>query len=174
MSSSRTLSRGVVTIEGSADFDASVGPLEALFDELEQAGHRFVSPADPGFEPAARAVVQRGQETFWVTVLCTPALTRAQTLDLAHRVAAVLRGEVDTDPGEEPARRPPDEVPTKSHVGPASRRRDEVPTRPEGVISVRPARKAHEEEEEVTLPRARDELPTRPEGVLVIRRPDKK
>lgn len=191
MSSSRTLSRCVVTLEKGTQeqFDAAAPRIEVLFDDLEKGGRRFVSPTAPGFVRPKVA----SESTCRIEFLCTPALTRGQTQNLALRVVELLAAplhlgelpdvtprampvpghDVDTDPGEGPK---PDEVPTRTSVQSAARRPSEVKTRPEGVSDVA-SRKITEDgdgpEEEVTAPQRRDELPTKPEGVFAIKRPRK-
>jgi hypothetical protein len=190
MSSSRTLSRCVVTLEkGTQEQLDSVAPgIEVLFDDLEKGGRRFVSPAAPGFVQPKVASDKRGDETCRVEFLCTPPLTRGQTQNLVLRVVDLLAplqlGDVpditphalpvqDTDPGEG---RRPDDVPTRPHVQTATRRPGEAKTRPEGVSDVA-SRKVTEDGdapgEEVTTPRSRDEMPTKPQGVFAIKRPRK-
>jgi hypothetical protein len=171
VSSSRTLSRCVVTLEqGTQEQLAAAAPrIEVLFDDLEQGGRRFVDPTTPGFVRPKIA----SQKTCRIEFLCTPALTRGQTQNLALRVMELLQHDVDTDPGEGPK---PDEVRTRTSVQSAARRPSEVKTRPEGVSEVA-SRKITEDgdgpEDEVTAPQRRDELPTKPEGVFAIKRPRK-
>ena len=194
MSSSRALSRCVVTLETGTpeQIDAAAPRIEVLFDELEKGGRRFVSPTAPGFLRPKVA----SEKTCRVEFVCTPALTPGQMQSLAMRVGERLAAplhlgelpdvtpralpvpgaaghDADTDPGEPK----PDEVPTRTHVKSAVRRPSEVKTRPEGVSDLA-SRKITEDgdgpEEEVTAPRRRDELPTKPEGVFAIKRPRKR
>lgn len=162
MSSSRSLSRCVVTLEtssrgGTAEelfgqrIDAAAERVEALIDDLEQGGRAFVNPGDATFLQARVAVHQSGNETCRVALICSPPLTASELEQLGQQVMVLLselpditpRGvqaiewqasDADTDPGEPPLVRPGD-VETRAH---ASRvRREEAPTRPQGVIAAR-------------------------------------
>ncbi len=176
VSASRSLSRCVVSLESSGAgaehrIDAATERIENLFDELEHAGRKFVSPRSTDFKQLQVGVDQQGDERYRVEVKCSPLMSAGELSALAQRVGlwlselpdvtprevrAVERAasEADTDPGEPR----PDDGMTREHV---------AKTKPEGVRR-RPVPVAGADE--VTDPHAREEVPTRPEGTFSIRR----
>jgi hypothetical protein len=63
--------------------------IEVLFDELEESGHVFLSPAQPGFDQAQRGT--NGMvEMCEVRLACTPPLTEPALASLAERVFKLL------------------------------------------------------------------------------------
>jgi len=67
----------------------AVSGIEVLFDELEESGHVFTAPSEPGFRD-----VQRGangmMEMCEVQILCTPPLTEPALAALAERIAKLM------------------------------------------------------------------------------------
>lgn len=63
--------------------------IEVLFDELEEAGHVFLAPTEPGFKSAQRGA-NGMMEMCEVQLACTPALTEPALAALAERVCKLL------------------------------------------------------------------------------------
>jgi len=119
--------------------------LEVLFDELEVAGRRFVSPGSPAFAAAPRQQVTHGEaECLTLELSSVPAFSTEALTALGARVASLIDSLGVT----------PLEVHSVA----------DAPTRPEGVMSI-PGRAA--------APRRREDAVTRPQGVMAIRPPRK-
>jgi hypothetical protein len=65
--------------------------VEVLFDELEERGHVFTSPAEPAFHEAQRGA-HGMMEMCEVQVACTPALSEKALAALAERIAKLVSG----------------------------------------------------------------------------------
>lgn len=86
--------------------------IEVLFDGLEEAGHVFTAPTEPGFRD-----VQRGangmMEMCEVQLLCTPPLTEPALAAIAERIAKLLAHSPAAEPEPALLTRSPEPPPAK-------------------------------------------------------------
>lgn len=85
--------------------------IEVLFDELEEAGHVFTAPTEPGFTRAQRGA--HGMvEMCEVQLACQPALSEVALAALAERVFKLLVfPEPEAEPGSEEVEGEPQPAP---------------------------------------------------------------
>ena len=84
-----------------------------LFDELETAGRRFLSPKDRAFTPRAQRGSTQGESIFEVELACKPRLSEAELGALVERLAKLVPPEA---PSPEPVEPPPfeEDAPVKT------------------------------------------------------------
>ena len=63
--------------------------IEVLFDELEESGHVFTVPSEPGFKKAQRGA-NGAVEMCELEVCCTPTLSEVALAALAERINKLL------------------------------------------------------------------------------------
>lgn len=83
--------------------------IEVLFDELEEAGHVFTAPGEPGFREPQRGA-NGMMEMCEVQLRCVPALDEPALAALAERISTMLTARKPEPVPEQPptpaARRP--------------------------------------------------------------------
>ena len=65
--------------------------VEVLFDQLEESGHVFSAPTEPGFFDQAQRGTNGMMEMCEVQLLCKPALTETALASLAERIAKLIK-----------------------------------------------------------------------------------
>ena len=86
-----------------ARMEHATAAIEVLFDELEEKGHVFTAPSEPGFKNAQRG--SNGMvELCEVQLACKPSMSEVELAALAERINKLLV------PVPEPSPPPPDDA----------------------------------------------------------------
>lgn len=72
-----------------ARLERAAARIEVLFDQLEESGHVFTAPNEPGFRNAQHGTYGM-MEMCEVQLACTPALSETGLAALAERIAKLL------------------------------------------------------------------------------------
>jgi len=95
-----------------ARLDLATPAIEVLFDELESAGRRFLSPKDSDFAHRAQRASRRGGTILEVELACEPRFSEAEFRAVVERMATLVPAEA---PQPEPVAAPP-----STHLSPAA------------------------------------------------------